>query len=282
MSVERLLDKPILRNTRTVAATANAAIFFVLAGFSLSTLVTMVMSTMMRNPIYLQAGIILTTTSAGLLLISVHHKVRSQNHTYYTILALEGTLEVNRENHYRRYTYERFQRIEATRSDLRLIELREHWTGVGAGPHVELSKPRDAVLLDGKYAETDSRVHRWIYPGRPMGRGEQLEILVRQEHTDDSRPQLPYFRQGGGRYKTNRVAVRVRFPKNYDPGDVEGAIWNTGDALRQTQIVGRLQCKKVPIDGSEMVEYSIEVTSTVRHHSYGLRWTWPDVASNAK
>ncbi|MCW6007059.1 hypothetical protein K1W54_21105 [Micromonospora sp. CPCC 205371] len=283
MSIERLLDKPALRNTRTLAATANSATFFVLASISLSTLATTAFTAVMRRPIHLQAGIAIAMTAAGLLLISAHHRVREQNPTQYTILALEGTLEVRRENGYRRYTYERLQRIEAARNDLRLIELREHWTGKSAtDPQVELCKPRGARLLDGKDPETDSRVYRWVYPGRPMRRGEQLEVMVRQTHADDLGVQRPYFRQGGGRYKTKSVTVRVRFPKEEDPGDVTGAAWNTGNALRQTQIMTEFPPRRHDTDDASMVEYSIEVTSPARHHSYGLRWTWPRSEAETK
>jgi hypothetical protein len=269
------LDRPALKNTRTVVATISATKFLAITTISGAVFVVTALRTVEPDPIHLQLMVLLAIASAaGLVWVSLY-MIRRHNPPQYTIIALEGTLEITPVERHRRYVYERFQRIEATRDDLRLIEFREHWTGAGSKlPEAECRKPVGGMLFNGQLPEEDGRVHRWIYPGRPIGRGEQLDVLVRQVHTDDIQPQRPYFRQGGGRYRTGRVVVTVRFPLSDDPVEVEGAIWNTGRAFLQNQTVGTLQHDRVEDQSAGTVSYRIEVTSTAPHHSYGIRWTW--------
>lgn len=165
------------------------------------------------------------------------------------------------------------------RDDLRLVEIRGHWTGVSSKGKMKVeSLAGDHTLLDGKSAEEDGRVHRWIYPRRPIGKGHEVEVGVRQEHEDDIQPQLPYFREGGGRYRTRKIIVRVRFPRTEDPsslGPVEGKVWDSRRQVRQTHPVADITPERKIDPINETIDYIVTVDKPKLYHSYGIIWTWP-------
>lgn len=207
--------------------------------------------------------------------------LRTFNPAFYRIIRLEGDLRIEPVGDYRHYLYVRRQKIQATRDDLRLIEFREHWTGKGSRDSmtVQCTKPADAVLMDGKIPEEDGRVHRWVYPTRPLGRGETLEIEVHQAHIDDVEMQRPYFRQGGGRYDTDAIGVQVRFPSGYEPTEIHGAVWNTGRPLLQNQLIHTIDCTRTEDRAAGEVTYAVEAGRLPHHHSVGLYWVWPPRAN---
>jgi hypothetical protein len=211
------------------------------------------------------------------LLAFLSHTIRTNAPTLYRILHLEGTLRIEPIDDYRKYHYERRQTIQATSDDLRLIEFREHWSGKGSrnSLSIECIKPVDAILLDGRVAEEDGRVHRWLYPTRPLARGECISLEVHQTHIDDVETQRPYFRQGGGRFATERIRVEVHFPIGYEPHEIHGGVWNTGRPLLQTQVVRNIDYIRTEDRVAGFAAYAVEVSRTQPHHSYGLYWTWP-------
>jgi len=215
MTLELLMDKTALKNTRTIAATINA--FVLLSSLVASILVAFSVNAEPNRPALALAlsfflGIALSA------LAYLRHRLRTFNPTLYRILQLEGVLTIEPVGDHRRYHYIRRQRIRATHDDLRLIELREHWTGKGSRDSltVKCIRPTDAKLMNGEVPEEDGRVHRWVYPTRPLGRGECVDVEVHQIHIDDVEAQRPYFRQGGGRYDTDAIYVKVRFPVGRD------------------------------------------------------------------
>ncbi len=205
-----------------------------------------------------------------------HYVKRVYDPPFYEILDLNGHLVVERANGHRRYTYERRQTIVATRNDLRLIEFRAHWTGQGrsGSTRVESLRPEHA-MLDGRRAESDGRVHRWIYPRRPLKRGQPVDVGIRQVHEDDLEEQLPYFREGGGRYKTNRITVTVCLPLDeHLPDSVRGVVWNSHHSAQQSAEVDDLVVQPRVDRATSTVDYTVTVDKPRAFHSYGVEWTW--------
>jgi hypothetical protein len=225
----------------------------------------------------------LAITLAALLVVLLagssytwHYVKNIHDPPFYEILELNGSLVVEPANDHRRYTYERRQTVIATRDDLRLIEFRAHWTGQGqSGSATVESVKSEHAMLDGKNKEQDGRVHRWIYPRRPLKRGQPIEVGIRQVHEDDVEEQLPYFREGGGRYKTRRIIVKVRLPlSEHDPESVRGVVWNSHRAARQSPEVGELEVEKHVMRTEKCIEYMVTAVAPRTFHSYGVEWTW--------
>jgi hypothetical protein len=280
VDLERLLDKPPLRHLRTAVATIRAIMFVGTVMLGAGVLVVLAGKYLSASP---KTAIALAILLVLLLAVSSYawfYVTRAYDPPFYEILKLEGTMVIENVNSHRRYTYTRKQQVKATRDDLRLIEFRAHWTGTGStGTAQVVSLFRDHALLDGRRAESDGRVHRWVYPRRPLGRGQALEVGIQQVHEDDINQQLPYFREGGGRYKTSQIVVTVRFPRAEDPPEgVRGVIWNTNRVARQSPEVGILQPERYvdPVAGT--VDYTVTIGRPKLYHSYGMRWSWQDLS----
>jgi hypothetical protein len=280
MRLEQLMDKPALKNTRTIAATINS--FVLLSSITGSVLLALLVDAKLSRAV-IASALAFFLALALCACLYLHYALRTYNPAFYRIRRLDGSLKIEPLGDHRRYQYKRSQRVEAVRDELRLIELREHWTGKGSRDSLTVTcvKPADAILLDGKVPEEDGRVHRWVYPTRPLGRGETIDIEVHQTHIDDVEMQRPYFRQGGGRYDTEAVRVEVSFPVGYEPAEISGGVWNTGRPLLHNQLIRTMECVRNENRAARMVTYSVEATRIPHHHSIGLYWTWPPSA-NAK
>jgi hypothetical protein len=275
MTLDGLMDRPALKNTRAVAATINS--FVLLSSIAASLLVAFSVDPR-PNRAVLASALSFFVAIALCALSYLRYRLRTFNPTFYRILRLEGILRIEPIGDHRRYHYARRQQIRATHDDLRLIELREHWTGKGSrdSSTVKCVRPPDAKLMDGEVPEEDGRVHRWVYPTRPLGRGECLDVEVHQTHIDDVETQRPYFRQGGGRYDTDAISVTVCFPTGYEPREISGGIWNTGRPLLHNQLIRTVDCVRAEDQASGTITYTVESGSMPHHHSVGLYWVWPE------
>lgn len=276
MDLERLLDKPLLRHLRTIVATIRALMFVVAVLGSALVLVVLVARYFKAKPgLAIALGILLVVLLA-MSTYAWHYITHVYDPPFYKIEQLNGSLTVEAANGHHRYTYERRQTVVATRDGLRLIEFRAHWTGQGhpSSTAVESLHPEHA-LLDGKRAESDGRVHRWLYPRRALGRGKKLEVGIKQVHEDDVRAQLPYFREGGGRYKTEKIVVAVRLPlTEHRPDSARGVVWNTHNSAEGSQEVDELEVSRHVDPGSGTVEYTVTIDKPALFYSYGVEWTW--------
>jgi hypothetical protein len=275
MTLEKLMDRPVLKNARTIVATVNS--FVLLSSVAASVLVAFSIDARLNRTVLAATLSLFVGIALGALLY-LRYRLQTFNPTFYRILRLEGILRVEPVGDYRRYHYARRQRIQATHDDVRLIELREHWTGKGSRDSltVRCVRPTDAVLMDGKVPEEDGRVHRWVYPTRPLGRGEHLEVEVHQTHIDDVETQRPYFRQGGGRYDTESICVQVCFPAGYEPVEIHGGVWNTGRPLLHNQLIETIDCARTEDRTAGTITYTVEWGRMSHHHSVGLYWVWPE------
>jgi hypothetical protein len=282
VDLERLLDKPVLRNLRTFVGTVRAITFVGTILVSASALIYLVARNFKVEP-GLAIGLIVLL--ALMLAVSVY-AWRYVTHVYdppfYEIFDLNGHLTVERANSHRRYVYERRQTVIATRDDLRLIEFRAHWTGQGAAGSTQVESIRpEHVVFDGRRGESDGRVHRWVYPRRQLKRGQPIEVGIRQVHEDDVQEQLPYFREGGGRYKTRKVTVCVVLPQDeHIPDSVRGVAWNTNHTAQQGEEVGEISVHSRVDAVSRSVEYTVTYDKPKVFHSYGIEWVWAHQAGS--
>ncbi|GAB3428595.1 hypothetical protein [Flindersiella endophytica] len=279
MNLEKLLDRPALKNLRNLVATIRAASAVL---FALSATGVLGSFTFLRHLIgsgvALTVGIILGVW--GLTMMSFWYYVEHiYDPTFYEILELDGLLIVEPVGDHHRYTYIRKQKVRSTRRGLRLIEFRAHWTGRGSRGTVRVeSLMGDHVLLDGQRAEEEGYVHRWIYAHRPLGKRREITVGVRQTHEDDVEVQHPYFRESGGRYKTHKITTTVRFPRDEDPqslGFVEGMIWNGNAPPRHDRVAGSLVHVRTVNSETNTVDYTVTECRPKPYHSYGIAWTWP-------
>jgi hypothetical protein len=273
----KFLQTPFLRNLRDLVATIRAIAFIApaLIGGLLLAYAILRRNTPLPSPFLILA----LALGWWLTLVGAWYYARFvSNPPFYKIVELEGVLKVERVNGHHRYTYTRKQTVKATRNELRLIEFRAHWTGSGSNPpHVEPTEA-DHEILDGKRPEQDGRVHRWLYPREPIGRGHTIKVGIRQIHEDDKSPQDPYFREGGGRYKTGKIKVTVRFQLPEDPqlrNTIEGRVWNSKRSIDQGQVSGSISYRREVNDDLGTVDYTVTCNRPKRFHSYGLAWTRP-------
>jgi hypothetical protein len=278
VDLEKFLARPFLRNLRDLVATVRAVIVVatVLASMGLFAYVLLRRNRFSPTETWtiLLALVVWWITAGGFW----YYIRYISNPTFYEILELEGLLVIESAGDHYHYKYERTQTVRALRNDLRLIEFRSHWTGASKiRPRVE-SAVGDYAILDGRHPEEDGRVHRWVYPRRPIGKGREVIVGIKQEHEDDVHRQLPYFREGGGRYKTRRIKVTTRFHPDEDPRvrcDVEGKVWNINRTLDQDIVAGSIRCVRVVNRELGTVDYIVVVDKPKRYHSYGMEWEWP-------
>ena len=149
----------------------------------------------------------------------------------YEITKLEGVLFAEATGDHHRYSNTRIQTVKTLRNNVRLIEVRSHWTGSYSRQTYNVqSVSREHELFDGLIREEDARVHRWIYLRRPLGKRDGSVIVgVSQEWEDDLEAMRPYYREGGARYKTRDLKVTARFSARDAPdeSDVQGCVWNS-------------------------------------------------------
>jgi hypothetical protein len=276
VDLDRLWDKPVLRHVRNAVATIRALAFVMSVVASAAVLIYLAIRNYVGSPaLAITLGIMLVALLAGSGYIW-HYVKNIHDPPFYEIQELNGRLLVEPANDHHRFTYERRQTVIATRDDLRLIEFRAHWTGQGQGGSMQVESVNSKhAMLDGRHKEEDGRVHRWIYPRRPLKRGQPIEVGIRQVHEDDVEEQLPYFREGGGRYKTRRIIVKVQLPlSEHDPESVRGVIWNSHRAAWQSPEVGDLEVDKHVMRTEGCIEYTVTADRPRVFHSYGVEWIW--------
>ena len=283
MSLEKLLNTTILRNIVNTAAAIKAVSFF-LAFFVMGAgILVYVIKTHAKND---EALVAISAAYLGLVLMLsaciwyyIKHICDPEP---YEISKLEGLLLVEAAGDHHHYSNTRIQTVRSLRSNVRLIEVRSHWTGSYSRQTYSVKSVSGAhELFDGLIREEDARVHRWIYLGRPLGKRDgSVTVGVNQEWEDDVEPMRPYYREGGARYKTRdlKVTVQFRAQEAPDESDVEGHIWNT----IKSKIIGDLEVQRHYDRKKNCVEYVVMMPRPKRYHSYGIRWAWPEQSQTPK
>jgi hypothetical protein len=277
MDLDKILNASLIRNAINAAAAIKAVGFFLSFFIVGGGLLAYVIKTQAKNDAALVGVGITYLGLIVVLTICIWYYVKHFcDPEPYEIARLEGVLFIEASGDHHRYLNTRTQTVRPLRNNVRLIEVRSHWTGSYSRQtyHVQ-SASREHELFDGTIREEDARVHRWIYLRRPLGkRDDPVKVGVSQEWEDDLEAMRPYYREGGARYKTRDLKVTVRFRAQDAPDEsvVEGRIWNTA----KTGITGHVEVQRHYDRPSSCVEYVVIVPKPKRFHSYGLRWTWPD------
>lgn len=279
MKLDKLLNTPIIRTIVNAAAAIKAVTFFLTFLVAGGALLAYVVAKQEKNDSTL---IGLSAAYLGLVVvlsICIWYYVKHIcDPEPYEISKLEGTLVVEAIEDHHHYLNTRLQTVKALRGNVRLIEVKSHWTGSYSRDTYSVeSVNRAHHLFDAVIREEDARVHRWIYLGRALGKKDDpVTVGVHQEWQDDLEPMRPYYREGGARYKTRNLKVTARFAANDAPdeSDVEGAIWNTAKA----GVTGHISFDRHYDRASQCIEYVVFIEKPKRFHSYGIRWTWPDKA----
>jgi hypothetical protein len=280
MALERFLDSQPVRTMRTAAATVKAVGLFVgvlIAGGAV------LISTFKPHIKSDKALIAPSAIFLGLIVVSgvclwyyIEHVCDPEP---YEVTSISGMLTIEAVGDHHQYKNTRHQTIKALRNGVRLVEVRTRWTGDSSKDKLRTeSTEKDHKLFDGRDREEDWRVHRWIYLGRALKKGQRASVGVYQEWEDDLGPMHPYYREGGSRYKTRNMIVTVRFPRKRAPdrSDVEGLVWGT-ERYGQRSEVGNLNVLRELDQIPGYIDYSVIVRRPRRGQSYGLRWKWPDV-----
>jgi hypothetical protein len=273
--MEKLLDGPLFKVIRDAVATIQAMAFLATSIVIGNGLLAHLVSKQINNQRALE-GIVFVAgclvTGGGLALWCYFKKFYEP--APYEIVELKGTLIVAPvDDHHRRYTLERSETIRATRNNVRLVEHRTHWTGVGTNsPREVQSLVPHHQLFVGRHPEEDGRRQLWIYLGAPLGKGETEQVGLREVYEDDIDTMRPYYRKGCGGFKAHKLIVVTRFSSSEDPCDVEGLIWNNDRKSRERATVGVVDVRRTPDPENGTVDYVVEVRRPKRHHSYGIRW----------
>lgn len=279
MNPDGFFDRPTLRLLRLAAETVQAVGLLVTTTSSAAVLVYLAVRPLIDSELALRTAIGAGASCATVLACRQYRRFRPVP-TGYEILELRGELLIERLGDHHRYTYTKEQLIRSGRDDLRLIEIRTHWTGRGSQDRFQIQPLFGHVLLDGGQVEEDHRLYRWIYPGHPVGRGQTLRVGIRQMHQDDLMPQQPYYRDGGAPYVARSLVVVTRFPIAEDPPSVQGETWSSRQRFRRR---GRVVAHRREVNlAAGTIDYIVRVQHPRRQCSYGLRWTWPDADHSGK
>ncbi|MEV6348214.1 hypothetical protein [Actinoplanes sp. NPDC051851] len=270
--MERFLDLPFFKILRNGVSTFNAVATVCTALTVAGTAVFYFVSHLSADGIAAMVALApagLAVVVSGTLSVAAQKLPTAE----YRIEHLSGTLIVRPVDGHHSYTNERVQTVRPLRNDTRLVELRSYVTGRSQGETRVESMFPDQVLFDGRVAEDDGRYRRWIYLGAPRGRGDAVQVGVRQTFDDAAAAMLPFYREGGGTHRVKDMTVTVRFSHDEDP-DVEGLVWNTNSKPGKKAVVGTLEVKRVNNRRDGTVDYIVHIPRPKRYHCYGFRWRW--------
>ena len=277
MNLEKLLSTTIVRNIVNAAAAIKAVSFFLTFLIVGGGILAYIVRKQAKNDAALIAVGAAYLALVLVLTVCVWYYVQHIcDPEPYEIVNLQGVLHVEAAGDHHRYSNTRTQAIKPLRNNVRLIEVRSHWTGSYSRQTYSVqSVSGEHELFDGLIREEDARVHRWIYLRRPVGkRDDAVAVGVTQHWEDDLEAMRPYYREGGARYRTRNLTVKVSFRAQEAPeaSAVEGRIWNNA----KSATAGHVDVERNYDSNSNCVEYVVVVPKPKRHHSYGMRWSWPD------
>ncbi len=278
MELERLLNVRPLKIVRDAGATIRSIALFATLLLAGGGYLTYLVSARFDDTKVLAGTAV---AEFGLLLLAAtcfrYYSVHYCDPAPYEILRIEGLLIIEPVGGYHRYTNTRRQTIKVLRDNVRLVEHRSHFTGRGSrGKNSIESLMPGHDLFVARAAEEDGGRRLWIYPGRPLFRGDVEEVGIRQVFEDNIETMKPYYRKGGNRFKTREISIAIRFVLAEDPLKIDGLVWNNGTTYHKRREVGTIAPVRTVDRLAGTVEYQISVPKAKPHHAYGFRWVWPD------
>jgi hypothetical protein len=278
MALNDFLNKAPFRLLRDMVATIKAISFFAVPMIAAGGAIAYLVSTQVESATALLAIALASLVMvAGVIAAICYYVLHVCDPAPYEITKIEGLLIIQTVNghSYHHYINRRTQTVKARRNNVRLVEHRTHWTGNGAKNKCKsTSMVNDHTLFVARLSEEDGRTPHWVYLGRPLSKGEEAMVGIQETREDNQSPMLPYYREGGGRYRSRSLTIITRFPADEDPEKVEGLIWNNDRRNRQRQIVGKISYERKPDPTNRTVDYIVRAQKPRRYHSYGIRWSW--------
>jgi hypothetical protein len=212
----------------------------------------------------------IAATIAVTVLLSSALVRRLTNFEEYGIVTCESITFVEKVGDHFRYTYTREVLVRARVEGVRLIETAMYRTGQSSKPPRVASLDPNHVLFDGKHQEDDHRVHRWLYIGRAMAKGETLRAGYSVTFEDDVELMRPFMFDRTSKRDTGLLRMTLRFPKGDDPLLVDAAI---RDANRVgLPVIGRIPHQRTANEALDSIDYTISVRRPKTSLRYGLRW----------
>lgn len=269
MNMQRLLDSVPLKSTRDAVSTIKAIGFLgaILTGgvVTLAYLLQSHMSKQQATAVGAAGALLALITAAGCWGYVRHVKLAAP----YVIVRTEGLLNIEKVNGHRRYINEKRWIIKATREDVRLFGNTTRWTGQSTKSSVRSeSLNPEHYLFAAPCPEEDGRAQQWIYFGRSLFKGEEIQLGIRQTFEDDAREMIPFYREGSGPTSARELTATARFSLSDDPAVVRGLIWN-----KERKVCGELSVRREANHGTGKVNYIVSVSGTKPRHSYGFRWS---------
>lgn len=172
-------------------------------------------------------------------------------------------------NHHR-FTWRRELEIKSRKDGLRLIPTNWYWTGQNSSPVIHRALLSGQKVLTTGVPESDQAIHRWIYLGRPVARGETAKTGLEHVIEDDLAP-MQRFWSLAARTKTETLRLTLRFPVAEKPSVVEaihGPSWNH---FKQPRPIKGVEPKQV-VAVSGMVDYVLEFKHPRSFRLVGMRW----------
>jgi hypothetical protein len=270
-----ILDRPSVRAFRTGAELLQAIAFVVTTAATAAGFVYLLLARRVVRP-----ELTVVTVVAVVLLVVVvggfaYYIAFLHDPDPYRILELNGLLVVRRVGEHHRYENIREQTIQAKRHNVRLVQMRSHWSGRSAEDPEVQSLVADHILLDGQSPEADGRVYRWLYLREPIGRGHRVKVGIRHVFKDDAERMKTYYRESGEETITRALRVVARFDLSDEPVRVEGVMWRGRKHSERRQAAAYIGHSRVVDPLTKTVEFVVSVPRPRRNCAYGVRWEWP-------
>ncbi|MCP9949278.1 hypothetical protein LUX33_13260 [Actinomadura madurae] len=271
MGLRRVLDHAALQATRDLVATIRAITFLAALTLGAVALLSYAGKTMASEKklgiIGAYGVIVIGFVTAGYL----HHIRLKVSGRDYKILQIDSVLFIENRGGHRHFILEKKVRVRILRDGVRIIDNSAVFSGLGSTGlgKVESLWPDHQIFVASK-REEDGRTWQWIYFGRALSRGAEVQFGYRRVSDDKIQESLPYWRQGPGPNGARAITAIARFPLSQDPPKVEGVIWKdrrvTGIDLTVDRVVNAAE---------STVDYVVSASNCRPGYTYGFRWTWP-------
>jgi hypothetical protein len=169
------------------------------------------------------------------------------------------------------YTFHVEKVVKALSDDVRQVPSDWYFTGQSTKPPVATPLIGGHNVLMPEHPEDDTKIPRWIYPGRALRKGETETVGVVTEVEDDLRPMNKFLRASSPLGKTDYLEVTVRFPRDEDPTLVESAVWDRKAAASGARKVDMNMTRNYN-SGTDTMDYRVRVNKPDKRLRYGLRW----------
>lgn len=272
MWLSRLLERPLLKNVRDAAATIRAIIYFLAPVISAGIVAYLTWGKRLVPPEIAITVVVAIFVTSSIVVWMAYILRRRLPANAYEVLSLQSTLLVERVRDHHRYTNTKDMVIRARQGGIRLIDQRWYWTGQSSNPISVRSVFADHVIFDGVRPEPDNWVHRWVYLGRSLAKGETARVGVAYSVEDDLQPMRPFFTDGGRGYPMKSVKLAIRFPGGEEPKLVEAHVW--GRRVDETELISELPVSRSVDATTMMVDYVIAIDGGQANRRYGFRWQW--------